>query len=119
VAAAVRHVAALHGMPDRYHETITRSWVHVVALHRALQLSVKLVGRCVVRTRSGSSAAGLGAEDAADLMAVAATATPALEAQLAAGCSAVVTRRVVHAPFTALPAVAADALPGLRAAAVA
>lgn len=36
VIAAVRHVAALHGMPDRYHETITRSWVHVVALHRAL-----------------------------------------------------------------------------------
>lgn len=36
VATAVRHVAALHGMPERYHETITRSWVHVVALHRAL-----------------------------------------------------------------------------------
>ena len=36
VTAAVRHVAAHHGMPDRYHETITRSWVHVVALHRAL-----------------------------------------------------------------------------------
>jgi hypothetical protein len=36
VRTAVRHVAALHGMPDRYHETITRSWVHVVALHRAL-----------------------------------------------------------------------------------
>ncbi len=36
VRAAVRHVAALHGMPDRYHETITRSWVHVVALHRTL-----------------------------------------------------------------------------------
>jgi hypothetical protein len=37
VSTAVRHVAALHGMPDRYHETITRSWVHVVALHRALE----------------------------------------------------------------------------------
>jgi hypothetical protein len=36
VTAAVRHIAAHHGMPDRYHETITRSWVHVVALHRAL-----------------------------------------------------------------------------------
>ena len=64
-------------------------------------------------------AAGLGAEDAADLMAVATTATPALEAQLAAGCSAVLTGRAVRVPFTALPAVAADALPGLRAAAVA
>lgn len=36
VSAAVRHIADRHGMPDRYHETITRSWVHVVALHRAL-----------------------------------------------------------------------------------
>jgi hypothetical protein len=36
VATAVRHVARLHGMPDRYHETITRSWVHVVALHRSI-----------------------------------------------------------------------------------
>jgi hypothetical protein len=36
VAAAVRHVARRHGMPDRYHETLTRAWVHVVALHRAL-----------------------------------------------------------------------------------
>lgn len=34
---AVRHLAGRHGMPDRYHETITRSWVHVVALHRALE----------------------------------------------------------------------------------
>jgi hypothetical protein len=64
-------------------------------------------------------AAGLGAEDAADLMAVAIAATPALEAQLAAGCSAVLTRRAVRAPFTALPAVAAAALRGLRAAALA
>jgi hypothetical protein len=23
-------------MPDRYHETITRSWVHGVALHRSI-----------------------------------------------------------------------------------
>ncbi|MFZ1997412.1 MAG: hypothetical protein WAU75_25065 [Solirubrobacteraceae bacterium] len=36
VATAVRHLAQGHGMPDRYHETLTRSWVHVVALHRAL-----------------------------------------------------------------------------------
>ena len=36
VSTAVHHVASLHGMPDRDHETITRSWVHVVALHRAL-----------------------------------------------------------------------------------
>ena len=36
VAAAVRHVAQRHGMPDKYHETLTRAWVVVVALHRAL-----------------------------------------------------------------------------------
>jgi hypothetical protein len=64
-------------------------------------------------------AAGLDAEDAADLMAVATAATPALEAQLAAGCAAILTARPVRAPFSALPAVAADALAGLRAAAVA
>ena len=64
-------------------------------------------------------AAGLGAEDAADLMAVATTPTPALEAQLAEGCSAVLTGRALRVPFTALPAVRADALPGLRAVAVA
>jgi hypothetical protein len=34
VARAIRHVANLHGLPDRYHETITRSWVHLVAIHR-------------------------------------------------------------------------------------
>jgi hypothetical protein len=71
------------------------------------------------RLGAAVEAAGLGAADAADLMAVATTATPALEAQLATGCSAVLTGRAVRAPFTALPAVAADALPGLRAAAVA
>ena len=71
------------------------------------------------RLGAAVEAAGLGAEDAADLMAVATTATPALEAQLATGCSAVLTGRAVRAPFTALPAVAADALPELRAAAVA
>ena len=71
------------------------------------------------RLGAAVEAAGLGAEDAADLMAVATPATPALEAQLATGCSAVLTRRAVRAPFSALPVVAADALPGLRAAAVA
>lgn len=37
VAAGVRHVAAGHGMPDRYHETLTRAWVQVVALHRSIE----------------------------------------------------------------------------------
>jgi hypothetical protein len=31
---AIRHVAELHGMPGRYHETMTRAWVHLVAVHR-------------------------------------------------------------------------------------
>lgn len=35
VASAIRHVAAMHGGPAKYHETITRSWVHLVALHMA------------------------------------------------------------------------------------
>jgi hypothetical protein len=69
------------------------------------------------RLGAAVEAAGLGTEDAADLMAVATAATPALEAQLAGGCSAVLSRRAVRAPFTALPVVGADALPGLRAAA--
>jgi hypothetical protein len=30
---ALRHLAALHGEPDRYHETLTRAWVHLVAVH--------------------------------------------------------------------------------------
>jgi hypothetical protein len=34
VAAAIRHVATLHGAPERYHETITQAWVRLVALHR-------------------------------------------------------------------------------------
>lgn len=34
-AGALRHLARQHGMPDRYHETITASWVHLVALHHA------------------------------------------------------------------------------------
>lgn len=37
MAAAVRHVARLHGAADRYHETITRAWVLVVAVHRGGQ----------------------------------------------------------------------------------
>ena len=35
MTAAIRHVAELHGAPDKYHETITRSWVQLVAVHRA------------------------------------------------------------------------------------
>jgi hypothetical protein len=35
VASALGHVATLHGAPDRYHDTITRSWVHLVAVHMA------------------------------------------------------------------------------------
>jgi hypothetical protein len=64
-------------------------------------------------------ATGLDAEDAADLMAVAMAATPALEAQLAAGCGAILTACPVRAPFAALPAVVAPALAGLRAAVLA
>jgi hypothetical protein len=35
MACAIRRVAEMHGAPDKYHETITRCWVHLVALHRA------------------------------------------------------------------------------------
>lgn len=35
MADAIRYVARLHGAADRYHDTITRSWVRLVALHRA------------------------------------------------------------------------------------
>jgi hypothetical protein len=31
--AAIRHVAASHGTPDRYHETLTLTWLHLVAVH--------------------------------------------------------------------------------------
>ena len=34
MASAIRHVAELHGAPNRYHDTITISWVHLVAVHR-------------------------------------------------------------------------------------
>jgi hypothetical protein len=30
---AIRHVAASHGMPERYHHTITLSWLRLVAVH--------------------------------------------------------------------------------------
>jgi hypothetical protein len=30
---AIRHVARLHGADDKYHETITRAWIHFVAVH--------------------------------------------------------------------------------------
>jgi hypothetical protein len=35
IAFAIRQLASAHGAPDKYHETITRCWVHLVALHRA------------------------------------------------------------------------------------
>lgn len=35
MTGAIRHIAALHGMPERYHETLTRSWVRLVAVHRS------------------------------------------------------------------------------------
>ena len=31
--SALRHLAAVHGEADRYHETLTRAWVHLVAVH--------------------------------------------------------------------------------------
>ena len=33
MAAAIRHIAALHGAPDKYHDTLTIAWVHLVAVH--------------------------------------------------------------------------------------
>lgn len=30
---AIRHMARLHGAQDKYHETITRTWLHFVAVH--------------------------------------------------------------------------------------
>lgn len=33
VEAAIRRVARLHDAEDKYHETITRSWLHFVAVH--------------------------------------------------------------------------------------
>jgi hypothetical protein len=34
MVAAIREVAAAHGAADRYHETITMTWLHLVELHR-------------------------------------------------------------------------------------
>jgi hypothetical protein len=34
VAEAIRQVAAAHGQPGKFHETITRSWARCVAVHR-------------------------------------------------------------------------------------
>ncbi len=33
MAAAIRHLASAHGTPDRYHHTMTLSWVRLVAVH--------------------------------------------------------------------------------------
>jgi hypothetical protein len=33
MVAAIQHVAQLHGAEDKYHETITRAWLHCVAAH--------------------------------------------------------------------------------------
>ena len=33
MVGAIRHVAGLHGARDKYHETITRSWFHFIAVH--------------------------------------------------------------------------------------
>ena len=33
MTAAIQHLARLHGADDKYHETITRSWLHFVAVH--------------------------------------------------------------------------------------
>jgi hypothetical protein len=35
MADAIRTVATMHGAPDKYHDTITRTWVRLVAVHRA------------------------------------------------------------------------------------
>lgn len=34
MASAIRHVAAEHGAADKYHETLTLAWIHLVAVHR-------------------------------------------------------------------------------------
>jgi hypothetical protein len=33
MAAAIKHVGRLHGAEDKYHDTITRAWLHFVAVH--------------------------------------------------------------------------------------
>lgn len=37
VAGAIRLLAKRDGQADRYHETITGAWVHLVALHRSME----------------------------------------------------------------------------------
>jgi hypothetical protein len=34
VSAAIRQVAAAHGQPAKFHQTVTRAWVRCVAVHR-------------------------------------------------------------------------------------
>jgi hypothetical protein len=34
MASAIRRIAAEHGAADKYHETLTLAWVHLVAVHR-------------------------------------------------------------------------------------
>jgi hypothetical protein len=31
--SAIRHLAAVHGTPDKYHETLTLAWTRLVAAH--------------------------------------------------------------------------------------
>jgi len=33
MSATIRHVAGLHGAEGKYHETMTRAWLHLVAVH--------------------------------------------------------------------------------------
>jgi hypothetical protein len=33
MVAAIRHIAQLHDADDKYHETMTRAWLHFVAVH--------------------------------------------------------------------------------------
>jgi hypothetical protein len=33
ISAAIRRVARQHGAEDKYHETLTRTWLHFVAVH--------------------------------------------------------------------------------------
>ncbi len=35
MASAIRHLAQAHGMPERYHATLTAGWVRAVAAFRA------------------------------------------------------------------------------------
>jgi N-formylglutamate deformylase len=33
MVAAIQHIARLHGEEEKFHETITRAWLHFVAVH--------------------------------------------------------------------------------------